>query len=159
MKNALYLGLLAIALFASACGNDDDGGDTPMNFLPNENDLLIKLNWTTADAEFDLIEVLAPGGVVMDSEGFDTGTIANVVFSGDDADSPGEESIRFNDSAPDGSYTVFYDTGFTEDDDESYMATLEITSQGTSQTFTNSIDSEGEVEINFTKTGGRLTFQ
>ncbi|MEM6879511.1 MAG: hypothetical protein AAF544_13175 [Bacteroidota bacterium] len=162
MKQFIIFSLFTFTLLSfSACISDDDGGETPtVTILPNEDDLNIELVWTTTEAEFDLGDVSAPGGVILDSEEFSTGTIPNVTFSGDDTDQPGEEFIRFNNSAPDGRYVVEYDLGGWDGaDTDLYEAALTITSQSTTQTFNNSIDSNGNVTVAFTKSGGTLTFE
>ncbi|MEO0625877.1 MAG: hypothetical protein AAFY91_02740, partial [Bacteroidota bacterium] len=138
--------------------------ESPMNFLPNEGDLEIKLSWTDTDADFD-IDLEAPAGVDIDADGVYAGALDGVTTSGDVTSGPGEESIFISNTAPDGNYRLYLNILPSDMAGDLPFGTragdLEINSQASSEEFALVLDivnTDIEVELPFTKTGGTLTF-
>ncbi|MEL6669495.1 MAG: hypothetical protein AAFP08_11040 [Bacteroidota bacterium] len=141
MKQFILFSLSAFALLSfSACISDDDGG--AVFLLPNPNDLLLEVNWTQADADFD-ISMEGPGSAfeidVTDSPALtvNSGSAPDVTVSSDVTAGPGTETIRFNNSAPDGMYSVTVDAFDITSGSASFV--LETTSQTITRTFNQSL--------------------
>ena len=155
LNRSLAVAILAtVSLALVGCGDDDD--NTVMT-----DDLVIELSWTQAGADLDLGvagpnqlfaglgDVEINGAIVTDG---------SVTSSRDIIDGPGTETITFDDSAEDGTYTVIVDAvgpgqGFDEIEYD-----LRIESDRTTETRSGTLTEDEEVTITFTKDRGTLTF-
>lgn len=160
MKNLFY-SLFAIALISLTvgCGDDDNGVNNNNNNGTGGglDDLEMVLTWETVAADLDLAIVDPNGGT--SGLGFSFGSEA--VSSGDDIMGPGEETITFNNNAPNGNYVVSVST---QDEGITVPFSLKISSQNSSRTFNETIEDDPNVAdddvIIFTvnKNGNTLTF-
>lgn len=148
---------LLIVLLSVGCNKDDDDNGGGGGTGGDVGDLTVTLTWDAVGIDLDLSLVDPSGGIAGGGFVFNS----NAISSGDDLSGPGEETVTFDDNAPDGTYVV---TVGIIDEDVSADYSLKIEASGNSRTFNQSIiddtnvEDDGEVIITFTKTGGQLTF-
>jgi len=149
MRNFLLLLALG-ALVISGCSKDDD--DNGGGSGGADGDLLIRLTWDQQDADLDLA-VSGPNALIL-AGGFSN--LTGATHSGDDLTGPGEETIMFDNVAPDGDYSIEIEW-FDGAGDVSY--TLRVESAADGRTFDETINSTNDLDrITFTKNGRNLSF-
>lgn len=153
MRNILYLFFaLSIVSLSFGCGDDDDDGGPNSGTGGGNDDLVMTLTWEEATADFDLSMIAPNSGVA--GGGFSFNTPAD--SSGDDLTGPGEETITFDDNAPDGTYNVVVNLASGPDNTP---FTLRIQSRSDGRTFNETRStSDNEFAVAFTKDGRQLNF-